>query len=390
MAAFRLRLDNLIPTQAWDDLWQAQHDRAFMVAGATKADLLADLALAVDKAITEGTGIEAFRRDFRALVESHGWHGWTGEGTKAGEAWRTRVIYRTNMRTSYAAGRMAQLREAGFRYWIYRHGGSMEPRQAHLAIDGLILPSDHPFWDRWSPPNGWGCSCYVVGAHTMRAAQRRGGKPDVQLPEGWDDPAPEGIDTGWAYAPGASVADLITTMAQKLRVLPATIGADLMASAGLTILRARAEAFDAFVTRALSNPPRGEHFTVGALKPHWIAQAQAAGVTPHSAEITVLDRNIAHTFRDAKVSPLDLGWYRQLPQHLLAPDLVLLEARAEGEPAFLMFFNIPGSHAKIVIRLNYRVKKLGMRNVIQTGSVASDRDIASLIGRGAVIIEGSV
>ncbi|MEI4195235.1 phage head morphogenesis protein [Roseovarius sp. E0-M6] len=175
VAAFRLRLGNLVPTSRWDDLWQSQHDRAFMIAGATKADLLSDLAGAVDRAISEGTGLEAFRKDFRAIVEKHGWHGWTGEGTEKGEAWRTRVIYRTNMRTSYMAGRHAQLVEGGFKFWVYRHGGSLEPRLHHLAWDGLILPADHPFWQTHFPPNGWGCSCRVFGARTIEGAKRKGG-----------------------------------------------------------------------------------------------------------------------------------------------------------------------------------------------------------------------
>ena len=235
IAAFRLRLGTLLPTQAWDDVLQNAHDRAFTVAGAMKADLLADLALAMDKAIAQGTGLEEFRRDFRALVVRHGWHGWTGEGTRGGEAWRTRVIYQTNMRTSYAAARMARLREAGFRYWIYRHGGSMEPRLQHLALDGLILPSDHPFWDIWAPPNGWGCSCWITGAHTMSAAQRRGGKPEVALPDSWDQinpktGAPEGIDRGWGYAPGASASDTISMAAQKVVSLPEPLAADFTRS----------------------------------------------------------------------------------------------------------------------------------------------------------------
>ena len=109
VAAFRLRLGNLTPTVKWDDIQRAQHDRAFMVAGAQKADLLAVLAAAVDKAVSQGTTLDEFRRDFREIVERRGWHGWTGEGTKGGEAWRTKVIYKTNMATTYAAGRMAQL-----------------------------------------------------------------------------------------------------------------------------------------------------------------------------------------------------------------------------------------------------------------------------------------
>ena len=75
VAAFRLRMANLVPTTRWDDLVRGQHDRGFMVAGALKADLLADLAAAVDKAIAQGTTLEEFRRDFRAIVEKNGWHG---------------------------------------------------------------------------------------------------------------------------------------------------------------------------------------------------------------------------------------------------------------------------------------------------------------------------
>ncbi|NIZ13918.1 phage minor head protein [Phaeobacter sp. HF9A] len=235
VAAFRLRLGDLLPTARWDDIERSAHDRAFMVAGAIKADLLSDLGASVDRAITDGTGFEAFKRDFRQIVERHGWHGWTGEGTPGGEEWRMRVIYRTNMRVSYQAGRMAQLREGGFKYWVYRHGGSHDPRPEHLALDGLILEADHPFWSIWFPPNGWGCSCRVFGARSLAAAIRRGGKSNVRLPAGWGvrDPrtgAPKGIDKGWDYAPGASAADTILAFRDKLENLSAKPSQDLIES----------------------------------------------------------------------------------------------------------------------------------------------------------------
>jgi hypothetical protein len=204
-----------------------------MVAGAMKADLLADLAAAVDRAVVEGTTLEAFRRDFRAIVERRGWHGWTGEGTKRGEAWRTRVIYKTNLATSYSAGRWAQLKAAGFPLLVYRHGGSRDPRIEHLGWDGLILSAEHPFWTTHAPPNGWGCSCFVLGARSEAQAVRLGGKPGKSLPPGWDalspkTGAPVGIDRGWAYAPGASVAEDIAFHANKLNVWPYLISKALM------------------------------------------------------------------------------------------------------------------------------------------------------------------
>lgn len=235
LAAFRLRLGTLVPTARWDDLWQSEHDRAFMVAGATKADLLADLGLAVDRAISEGTSLETFRADFRGIVEKHGWHGWTGEGTTKGEAWRTRVIYRTNMATSYAAGRHAQLVAGGFEFWVYKHSGAAHPRLDHLSWDGLVLAADHPFWTAHFPPNGWGCGCKVFGARSRDGAKRVGGKPGKDLPDNWNrvDPrtgAPVGIGKGWAYAPGASVAETVQALRGKLDALPERPSIDLIQS----------------------------------------------------------------------------------------------------------------------------------------------------------------
>lgn len=221
VAYFRQKLGNLVPTQTWTDMMGQSHDTGFMVAGAMKADLLSDLAAAVDRAIAEGTSLDAFRKDFQAIVERNGWHDYTGSGSAAGIAWRTRTIYATNAATSYAAGREAQLRQAGYALFVYRHNDTvMHPRVQHLAWDGLTLPADHPFWATHSPPNGWGCRCYKVGARSAAGARRLGGDPGKPLPPGWDlvDPrtgSPPGIDRGWGHAPGASVADTVAALAEK-------------------------------------------------------------------------------------------------------------------------------------------------------------------------------
>lgn len=236
VAAFRLRLGNLVPSRTWDEIAGAEHDRGFMVAGAIRADILADLGAAIDKAISQGTTLEEFRRDFRAIVAAKGWQiSNAGQGTKGGEAWRTRVIYRTNMATSYAAGRMAQLVKAGFAFWVYRHGASAEPREQHLAWDGLVLEPDHPFWATHAPPNGWGCSCYIVGARNPNSAKRVGGRPEMKLPDGWQAIDKKtgvqiGIDKGWDHAPGASVAQLVAQMVPKLAALPPKPSVDLIQS----------------------------------------------------------------------------------------------------------------------------------------------------------------
>lgn len=225
VAFFRGKLGNLIPTEKWDDIWHSQHDRGFMVAGAAKADLLADLAAAVDTFIAEGKGIDDFRKDFDATVERYGW-AYRGERN-----WRTRVIYQTNMVSSYSAGRLGQLREGGFEYWMYKHSDSvLHPRPLHVSWDGLTLPADDPWWQTHYPPNGWGCMCRVIGIADAAAAERLGGRMGPAPDDGIDPKTgvPAGIDKGWDYMPGET-SDLVAEVRRKAAGLPAPLGSDLEA-----------------------------------------------------------------------------------------------------------------------------------------------------------------
>lgn len=222
--AIKTRTGNQIPTARWDDMQANAHDRAFTVAGAMKADLLADFANSVESYITEGKSIEDFRADFDQIVDKHGWQ-YTGERN-----WRTRVIYGTNMRTSYASGRLAQLRDPELQevapFWMYVHGGSADPRPDHLSWDGLVLPANDPWWRIHYPPNGWGCSCSVV-AVSEETARRQGGR--------FEDPPPDtetSIDKGWDYMPGANVqTEIRENLQNKANKLPMPLGASLLIDA---------------------------------------------------------------------------------------------------------------------------------------------------------------
>jgi len=207
IAFFRKKL--ALPTRGWADIWQANHDHAFVVAGATKMALVEDMQASVQKAIEQGTTLAEFRKDFDKTVTKHGW------AYKGERGWRTRVIYETNLRTSYAAGRHEQLQK--LEYWQYHHSiGANNPREQHLAWDGLVLPKDDPFWQTHYPPNGWGCRCYVTGMSKSRMQQKGlslGQSPNITMKKvvvGKNSPnprtvdVPEGISPGFTYAPGRS------------------------------------------------------------------------------------------------------------------------------------------------------------------------------------------
>jgi uncharacterized protein with gpF-like domain len=150
IAFFRDKLD--IPTAKWFDIWGAEHAQAFTVAGSAEADILVDLRKAVDAAIANGETIQEFRKRFDEVIRKTGWsyHGKRG--------WRTSLIYETNVRNAYSAGRWNQMQAIKHRrpYFQYRHGDTRQPRPRHVAWDGLVLPADDPWWHTHWPPNGFG------------------------------------------------------------------------------------------------------------------------------------------------------------------------------------------------------------------------------------------
>ena len=209
---FRAKVNT--PTRAWDDLRHGAHARAWSVAGVQADDMLADIRRAMDKAIAQGTTLDEFRRDIAPLLTELGWAD-RGPGYVG---WRTRVIYETNMRTAYAAGRYAEMTDpdvlASRPFWRYRHSGKRDARPQHKAWDGLVLRADDPFWKSHYPPNGWGCGCYVQSLGPRDLARAGKTAPDEAPPAGtrpYRDPnsgeisaLPAGIDPGWDYNVGAS------------------------------------------------------------------------------------------------------------------------------------------------------------------------------------------
>jgi hypothetical protein len=220
-----------LPTEHYDDILKAAHDRAFVVAGAMKADLLTDLRDAVDKSIADGKSIQWFRKEFAGIVQKHGWEGWTGSDTKAGRDWRTRVIYSTNLSASYSAGRYAQLTHPDLLksrpYWKYVHNDTVaHPRPLHVSWSGMVLRHDDPFWQSHFPPNGWGCRCRITA---VPASEYQGhpapddGEYTVKDRFGNEHTLPKGIDYGWDYAPGANTDTSLRSMVQDklIRYKPA-------------------------------------------------------------------------------------------------------------------------------------------------------------------------
>jgi len=77
---------------------------------------------------------------------------------------RAEVLLRHHGFQAYQATQYEVLQEvvADFPYWKYQTVGDERVRDSHAALDGLVLPANHPFWTRHYPPWDWGCRCQVV------------------------------------------------------------------------------------------------------------------------------------------------------------------------------------------------------------------------------------
>jgi SPP1 gp7 family putative phage head morphogenesis protein len=152
-----------LPTRAWTDLKEGMHARAFVVAGATKDELLKDLQSSIQRAIDDGTGLAQFRKDFKQIVAKHGWS-YTGDSSRKGRAWRTKVMFETNLSMARAAGRWEQIQRVKRTRPLLRYVAILDThvRPDHRRWHGTVLPVDDEWWQTHYPPNGWNCRCTVM------------------------------------------------------------------------------------------------------------------------------------------------------------------------------------------------------------------------------------
>ncbi len=206
----------VVETEEWDELKWGEHAHAFTVAHSRNAGVLDEIFGLLNEAMEKGQSFETFRKGLRDVMEKRGWYGRQDKGPddEGYINWRTKLIYHVNMRTAYEAGRYRQqLRTADLRpIWVYKSKLiGKNRRQDHIALHDKAFRYDDPFWDRYRPPNGWGCECSVVTL-SEAGAKRQGAEVLQSRPDG-NPPAlvgPDGkaVDWGnfapeeWQYNPG--------------------------------------------------------------------------------------------------------------------------------------------------------------------------------------------
>jgi hypothetical protein len=408
--AFFRRKRNIV-TESWLDVWESEHDQGFMVAGANRDELVADFAGAIRKAIDDGATLEQFRRDFDRIVATHGWD------YNGGRNWRSRVIYETNLRQSYNAGRWHQLQalKKSRPWWRYRHSDAVEtPRPLHQAWDGMVLHCDDPWWQSYFPANGWGCQCYVEALNDRDLARLGKDGPDKapaiefeQRMVGQRSPGgpflaetPVGVDPGFGYAPGRSlegwpnrrggpqtppavgsgIEEALQSALRKNVRLPAAPAAR---TAAQVLERPRAlDALQAGVTEwraaAAAGRTHASQYLVGALQANAVDALLAEAAEIGSAAIAIETTDLLDRVPPAHFPTLASG--------LRSPFALLYDAAAS-----IVRFVLQGDRRQRLV-VDVRIQaSAGMPNLIQDASMVSPADLRRLVDGGSwQLIQGKI
>lgn len=78
----------------------------------------------------------------------------------------------------------------------YMPSRAADPRDDHKKYYGLVFPITHAFWDAFTPPNGWGCKCWLQ----QTRAEASDGIDDMDIPEPIPGIEPNAGKTGRVFS----------------------------------------------------------------------------------------------------------------------------------------------------------------------------------------------
>jgi SPP1 gp7 family putative phage head morphogenesis protein len=181
------------PQRTLDDLAEKHHAEALRVvkgaADHVEKKLQQAIADITAKGLHKREGIKELTRAFEAA------------GLTPAHSFTIEAIFRTQTAMAYGAGRweLENTPELEEILWGYKYVtvGDDRVRPAHVGLEGVQLPKDHPFWQTGYPPNGWACRCVAIAVYEER---REVPPPDSILVDGKQ--VKPGPDKGFQMNPG--------------------------------------------------------------------------------------------------------------------------------------------------------------------------------------------
>ncbi len=151
---------------------------AFTVSEIYREDVLTAFKSEIAAALDSGQTNKFVVKQFKEILE--------GASHKELGDFHLESIVRSNMQTAYGVGRRKAMEESAdlLPFWQYSAVNDDRTRPTHRALDGIVYPAKHEFWDTHYPPWGFNCRCSVIAL--------------LDVPNGYDRRKPN-QDTTIAY-----------------------------------------------------------------------------------------------------------------------------------------------------------------------------------------------
>ncbi|MET0626589.1 MAG: phage minor head protein [Pyrinomonadaceae bacterium] len=150
------RSKNIVTRKQFDALFDEARAAAFTVGGLYREDVLRAFKEEIVQALELGTPQREVIKGFRSILSGAG-HEQLGE-------FHLETVFRTNVQVAYGVGRRRAMEAISDELPLWQYSAVLDDRTrpAHRALDGVILPADHPFWQEHYPPWGFSCRCVTV------------------------------------------------------------------------------------------------------------------------------------------------------------------------------------------------------------------------------------
>lgn len=147
----------------------ALENNAFIFSGFKAFHTLREVGLSLVTDSGDIKPFETFRRDVEKVNNQYNHNYLYAE-------------YNHAVSASQAAAKWQRFEADGDRYDLqYRTAGDELVREDHRALDKITLPPSDPFWDMYTPPNGWNCRCNYV---QVRRGKYERTDPDLAMQRG--------------------------------------------------------------------------------------------------------------------------------------------------------------------------------------------------------------
>ena len=140
-----------VPKEVFRELTDEAKVAAFSSVQIARADIMLDVQNEIDRALKQGIAFDTFKKNL--IIKEMGWGG--------DLPYRLDTIFRTNIQTAYNAGHFQQQQVVKDTRPFLEYVAVLDAntRPSHAAQDGKVFPIDHPYWSKWTPPNGFECRC---------------------------------------------------------------------------------------------------------------------------------------------------------------------------------------------------------------------------------------